>query len=187
MELLVITAIIGAVVLTIINVLITRSIIRKNNEVAYEQVKINQERISELEVSSDLFSHSLHDLMDKYTDLLNDYSGIDEEVKQQIQAVEEKINAENNDSISANNTLVVTDNPARDNVAEIIEALVLEKNELIKKVDQVRAELELISEITDPTKKRKVKHKLSLAMKALQQDIAEYQKREKSILENIIP
>ncbi len=186
MELLVIAIIIGAVV-TIINVLITKSIIKNNNATAFEQMKINQERINELEVSSDLFSHSLHDLMDKYTDLLNDYSGMDEEVKQQIQAVEEKIKLQGSDATSTNNALVVTGSPVKDNVADTIEALVLEKNELIKKVDQVRTDLELIPNIADPIKKREVKHKLSLAMKMLQQEIAEYQKREKKILENIIP
>ncbi len=179
-------AFIAAAIFLIINILITKSLIKKNNETAFEQVKINQERINELEVSNDLFSHSLHDLMDKYTDLLNDYSNVDEAVKEQIQAVEAKIQAQTETS-NQNNALVVTESPVVDNVTDSIEKLVLEKNALIAKVDQVRSDLELIQNIEDPQKKREVKQKLSLAMKMLQKEISEYQTKEKEVLNNIIP
>ncbi len=172
-----------AAIITAINVFITRKMIQRGNESAIEQVKINQERINELEVSSNLFSHSLHDLMDKYTDLLNDYSEIDEDVRKQIQAVEEKLNGQHD----VNADLIATASSVRDNITTTIEALVIEKNKLIKRVDKVRADLEEIAKVKDSSKKRKLKYKLNLAMKSLHSEIAEYQKREKDILENIIP
>lgn len=184
MEVLIIVAICTVVMLIVINILITRSLIKKNNETALEQVKINLERINDLEVANDLFNHLLHDLIDKYTALFNDFTDYEENIQNQIKEFEEnlKINSANHDVNASKSSSDISKN-----ITKVIENLVEEKKILIKQVDQVRNDLENISALDDPQKKVEVKYKLSMTMKDLQLDIAEYQKREKEILKNIIP
>lgn len=175
----VISIIIIITIIIICNYLITKRLIARNNYFELMQMKINHVRISRLEEANKTVSNSLDKLMEKYLELIEE-SQVENIIYQQA----------NKPVLSEGGKQMLKQDFNHEDAAkavDIIEKLVAEKNVLIKSVDQVRIDLEMISSEQDPVKKRKEKKRLDARMKKLQAEISEYQIREKQLLENIIP